>query len=783
MIDPRLSDQDSDGSTERLSPPTPAPESLPAIPGYEVKREVCRAGQGVVYQAIQRSTKREVAIKTLRTDRPLPAHVRTKLEADFQAEIHLLAKLKHPNIVSLYDAGRTSDGRPFFAMEYVSGRRLAEYVHEEKLPILQTLDLFHTVCAAVGYVHKRGVIHFDLKPSNILVDREGIVKVLDFGLAKPIVTPGEPMLSDDGKPFGTFAYMSPEQTRGQSTAMHIQTDVYSLGVVLYELLTGVCPHPLGMDLDENFRQIRETPPKAPSEAWKAGSGVVGGSAPGTSSKACPIDRVLDEIVLKALAKKSESRYADATEFADALGRYLRDEPPDPEDVWSVLRHGVRRGVQRHVFVTLSILVIAVGYGVHVVGGAALLRWPSYAESFLMGVDALLPEPDLTHVRVIALRDETDVEALARSAQLENVSADNVTSFRRLHGHLMKRLSDSNCRAVVWDIGFQSESEFDQDFANGVRSLNLRGIDVVATVAHWWLDRAETRELSPAIRSSGVRPGCSCAQLTGENPWGVLLVAQRGAGDALPSLSLAGYAAARHPRHQAKFVFDPDNMSVQLLYTAPEGIRLPIPDRIQLTDTWSPAEVNRLAPPVFSDRPDLHDGEDAVGNLQLKLPSDAQLATATTDYETAFRADSGELRRLFADKVAILSDLRSGVDSHPAPDDRMLSGVYAHATAIDGLLKQTSIHGTSAKRDIALAWTGALLGCMAAVVFSRSVFRVSALAGLTLVLVIISILACWQLQVLLDPLIPAFALWMSGLASPAILRVWRARRVYPSCEET
>ncbi|MCH8806130.1 MAG: serine/threonine protein kinase, partial [Planctomycetes bacterium] len=156
-----------------------------AFAGYEVIRELSHGGQGVVYQAIEKATKRKVAIKVLLEGPYASASARRR----FEREIELVASLKHPNIVAIYYSGLTHDGRQFCVMDYIRGVSLTRYVREQKLPLEAALKLFATVCEAVQYAHNKGVIHRDLKPANIVVDADGNPKVLDFGLAKQIGGP------------------------------------------------------------------------------------------------------------------------------------------------------------------------------------------------------------------------------------------------------------------------------------------------------------------------------------------------------------------------------------------------------------------------------------------------------------------------------------------------------------------------------------------------------------------------------------------------------------------
>jgi serine/threonine protein kinase len=234
----------------------------PAIGGYELLEELHRGGQGVVYRALQLGTKRQVALKVL-LEGPLASE---SARRRFEREVEVAASLRHSNIVTILDSG-ISDGRYYFAMEYIDGLRLDRYLAKVRPTLRETVQLFVTICDAVNFAHQRGVIHRDLKPPNILVDEEGQPHVLDFGLAKPAqrATSEEStiqVLSTAGELLGTVAYMSPEQTLG-SLEVDLRSDVYSLGVVFYEALLGRLPYSVDGPLGEVLTRIANAEPQRP----------------------------------------------------------------------------------------------------------------------------------------------------------------------------------------------------------------------------------------------------------------------------------------------------------------------------------------------------------------------------------------------------------------------------------------------------------------------------------------------------------------------------------------
>lgn len=305
---------DPSGAAAPGSPPGDAALEPDAIPGYSIKRVAGRGGQGIVYEAIQTSTLRRVALKVMLFDSPASG----RRQQRFEREILLASELRHPGIVTLYDSGVTSGGRLYFAMELVEGMPIDRYVGaglaerpapENLLPVPDTLRLFAKVCEAVRHAHQRGIIHRDLKPGNIVVDRDGEPHVLDFGLAKRIDAPIGPDLTLTGAWQGTIAYAAPEQVRqDRRAAEDTRTDVHALGLILYEILTGVHPFDVNGTLPEILRDVTEKVPAAPSTLRPK----IGGE--------------IDTIVLKALAKEPERRYESAAALLDDLRRFEEKLP-------------------------------------------------------------------------------------------------------------------------------------------------------------------------------------------------------------------------------------------------------------------------------------------------------------------------------------------------------------------------------------------------------------------------------------------------------------------------
>ncbi len=333
------------------------------IGGFKIKSVLGRGGMGIVYEAEQRSPPRPVALKVIRTGSYVSEqHIRL-----FRREQLALAQLSHPGIASIYEAGRTDDGEHFFAMELVRGKRLDDYLSARSVsgePVQAELNtrlrIFLQICHAINYAHQRGVIHRDLKPSNIVVhETEGVggdtssapgprVKILDFGIAK--ITESDvtltTMATGAGKILGTLNYMSPEQALGDQHGIDFRSDVYSLGVILYEMLTDRHPYDIrDTSIPRAIQMICDEAPSRPSVALRTLRGD------------------LETIILKALEKAPDRRYQSALAMADDIERFLTSQPILARPPSAAYQF--RKLVNRHrapfaLVVALFVLLVAFG---------------------------------------------------------------------------------------------------------------------------------------------------------------------------------------------------------------------------------------------------------------------------------------------------------------------------------------------------------------------------------------------------------------------------------------
>lgn len=294
------------GEIDFIGTSSPASVPLPdKINPYTVLGLLGEGGQALVFEAEQPSPRRAVALKVLKG-----GHLADRRQVKyFHREIQTLANLKHQGIATVFEAGRTQEGLHYLAMELVDGVRLDEYMLERKPPPRDCLELFRKLCNAVEHAHRQGVIHRDLKPGNIMVDQEGNPKILDFGLAR-LTSPGSELTVTvaAGAAEGTPRYMSPEQAGGQHRDVGVRSDIYSLGVILYEMMTGRPPHDLNSVTPEALRVISEVPPPRPSGIDRRLHGD------------------LETVILKTLEKDPERRYQAVSDLVEDIRRVLAKEP-------------------------------------------------------------------------------------------------------------------------------------------------------------------------------------------------------------------------------------------------------------------------------------------------------------------------------------------------------------------------------------------------------------------------------------------------------------------------
>ena len=470
--------------------------SVPAdgvIGRYKLIEPLGEGGFGTVYLALQtQPIRRAVALKVIK-----PGMDSRQIVARFEAERQALALMNHPGIARVFDGGTTPSGHPYFVMELVNGIPITNFCDENKMALRERIELFIDVCHAIQHAHQKGIIHRDLKPSNILVTRSGkeaLPKVIDFGVAKAIdqQSLAENLSTHFGQIVGTPHYMSPEQAQLRTGGVDTRSDVYTLGVLLYKLLTGDLPLRAIDDNPSSFEDIRriivDRDPPAPSSRIRGlGNGLVGvaelrGSDPRQLLK--NLRKELDWIVMKTLSKEPDQRYESASALAQDLTRYLNDEPvlAGPPTMAYRLSKLVRRhrGLSAGLAVATAALILAAlfAFSALVKQRDALARQQealSRSDTMLTLLEDLMSksDPDLGHgpdytVRQMLDDFSRDLEKLPELKREPLVEAD----LRLLLGKAYIRLG-------LWG---RSRNHFQIALDKQKRELGVQSAPVAATLA-------------------------------------------------------------------------------------------------------------------------------------------------------------------------------------------------------------------------------------------------------------------------------------------------------------
>ncbi|UCH70823.1 MAG: protein kinase, partial [Candidatus Bathyarchaeota archaeon] len=377
----KANEEDKPERLPSISGPGTGPANLsapPEVEGYEILRILGEGGMGVVYLARQKvPVQRLVALKIVK-----PGMDSKRVIARFEAEEQALALLDHPNIAQVYDAGATNDGHPYFSMEYVEGLSISEHCDKCRLSIEERLRLFIQVCEGVQHAHQKGIIHRDIKPSNVLVYTDGnkpLPKIIDFGVAKALTAPltERTLFTEQGQLLGTPEYMSPEQAEMTSQDIDTRSDIYSLGILLYELLTGTTPFSkkelrLAGYL-EMQRVIREGEPAKPSTKLSTLGATLTDIAKLRSSNPNLLRKTirgdLDWIVMKSLDKNRKRRYESVGVLAADVQRHLNDDPVLARPPSTAYR--LRKLLHKH---RLRVVVSLAGVVMVVVLAVTLVMW-------------------------------------------------------------------------------------------------------------------------------------------------------------------------------------------------------------------------------------------------------------------------------------------------------------------------------------------------------------------------------------------------------------------------
>jgi serine/threonine-protein kinase len=474
---------------------------LPKILGYDVQEVLGRGGIGIVYKAWHLRLNRPVAIKMLLSGGYAGPH---ELER-FHREAEAIAALHHPNIVQVYDSGE-HDGTAYFTMEFVEGGNLARKLAGVPQPPRQAARILITLANAIQAAHAEGIIHRDLKPANVLLTAEATPKLSDFGLAHRMT--GDTRLTLAGASLGTPSYMAPEQARGDKAAIGPATDIYALGAILYEMLTGRPPF-RGETSAATLQQLMSDEPVPPARLNPR------------------VPRDLQTVCLKCLAKEPSRRYASAAELADDLGRFDRGEPTlarPPGRAERFCMWARRRPTDAALYATLTaaalLLLALVGVELHVSGHRqAVVR---AAEQDLDEADLHLQQSDLAGARSALERARgragTDAPPLlqqrvAEESQLQDLlqELDAIRLNRAMasDGHFRRRESDQEYQHAFEAAGFELFKQSPSDVAGRINRSPARS-ELIAALDDWSLCSAQDESRRTALMA--------IARLADPDPW-------------------------------------------------------------------------------------------------------------------------------------------------------------------------------------------------------------------------------------------------------------------------
>lgn len=710
-------------------------------------------GMGAVFEGVQDSPNRAVAVKVLGGAGVDSANASRRL----RQEAEIQGRLRHPGIVQIFEAGVAETARgpvAYYAMEYIPGARsLTRFAEEMGLSMRARAGLLARVCDAVEHGHRAGVVHRDLTPANILVDAEGHPRIIDFGIARAIGQGPGTLATRAGTLVGTLRYMSPEQCEADPRAIDARSDVYSLGVVLYELACGGMPYELDdLTLPQAVEVIRRTPPRAAGEA----------------NPECRGD--LAAVIKKALSKERLARYQSAGELGAELDRYSRGEPvlAGREGVVTSLAIWVTSLVQRRTRLAGALVATLVALLAATLGVRAAFQWSLAAprvESWMIRV-AVPPEP-LDRVRIIRFdsRDGARMESLAHDLGVRGVRGGDVRSFRRLHGKMMELLARSGVSAVGWLPQFIGDDHA-QAMCDGLTTLRESGAEAWVAIPSARPDESASAPISPLI-SGSARVGFVTYFNTPEP--GVFIIpiaADVGANEPVPSLPLGLAASARHPAQDLHLAFAGGENSVRVRATRPSKVGL---DAAWLTRE-DQVRVFGVAP-LGVDFPEQGlRSEDVAATVRVDGGRARDAARAgTREYAEVLTTDDATRRAWYAGKVVLIGDVGAPEAMRPLERGPVWVGdLYAAAT--DALLSSARrvVRSPSGPETDLITLGAALVGVF--ITWRGGVGAgIALLAALTGTAVLGSVALLRGTDFLCNPLVPTIALWGSGLTWLALRR--------------
>jgi len=712
---------------------SPAWETMVSIPRrigrYTIVRKIDEGGMGIVYEATQDKPVRSVALKVLKSGLMAGANLRR-----FQTEAQILADLHHDHIAQVFEAGVHHDAAtglavPYFAMEYIAAAApLTDFAVQAGLDVRERLTLFLDVLSAVGAAHRKEIVHRDLKPSNILVDANGVVKVIDFGVARTNEQ-SHAAATQAGSIIGTLEFMSPEQLGDQARVIDTRSDVYTLGVILHLLLANEMPYDVSRtDVSKAATTVLHTNPKP------------------LPKLAVSSPRDLTTIIGRAMVKDRRRRMGSVEEMASEIRRYLDGRPIDSRpDTWYRLAQHARRFLSRNPILAFLMAVVAalvLSYYVIIPG---LFRYTPLPEWFERKIAAASPPPfeRFNHVRVIEIRDGIDFAALAQQVGIVGVENGNTpaaaASRRLLQAAVVRRLIDSGAIALGFDLMIRTESVHTRPLIEAWREFRASGKHLVVAQPQWFPSESLTvLPLSPEILKfidgGGAISGGITVRGLDEGTVTLDIAMQRGATPPVPSLVAALYGAVKVGAPKISATFDDKG---QYLGLSRGDLR---------AGQWVDSEIRIAITTVTESETDdpkmgVRKG-DRYAALPFSVPTAEQQSEGSVGIDEVLTATPERLRQLFQGRVALFGDVRpSANDILVIKGVGSMPGVWAHAAGLERLFAGVCIRFPSGGMSLFLT---VLLSCCGATV----ALAVRSLPGRAIALVVLAAAAVTSSSLLL-----------------------------------
>lgn len=679
----------------------PVPDPPFRLDQFEVRRLIGRGGQGFVYEAFDHDLDRSAALKiVISRDEGRVALSR------FEQEGKSLARLKHPNIVTIYTSKSTTmfGDAParYFAMEYLpAAMPITEHAAHHKLPIHRRVDLIRSLCLALEAGHRKGVFHRDIKPPNLLVDNRDVPRVIDFGLAAgPSVRDDAQRAREYGTAVGTPCYMSPEQFSGDPDLIDERSDIYGMGVVLYELLTGQLPYPvLGKHWREVGEIVREQKPD-PARKYRA-----------------DLDRHLVAIVEKALQKAPRARYTSMQEFADDLGRWQAGDLPiacTPGPVSRSVSVARRLAVAKPKLVAACCVAGAVLFsnGVNIAGFSDQISLGPVFESGAARVRPALGSAPMAFAAVRGIQiDEQGVRSLVEQVGIEGVTPGQIATYRPLHGYLLSKLAEARPSVVAIDIAFADRDDpGDAAMVEGIQTLRDGGCQVVLALYNWPSQTPDPVTLDTDILADHPR-----GAPTGEflrTGWRLDTAARLpGDGLASPSFALAAVAAKRMPTVPYIVRIDPARAQVVLSPSTTDmsvGRALRTEHRLGVSFVRLDAGVAGVLPRGTE-----------VAYSVLDVPPVEAIDEATINIADLPGLTPGQLSELFYQRIVVVGQSVPFADRVVHPSGGTVEGFKAQMVAIEALARSRIVRQADPFLRVLSVVGGAILGLAFAFVGPRA----------------------------------------------------------------